>query len=96
MIALGFFMFQGIGSVLPIMEASADRDNFNTLLGISLFILCFTHIVFSELSYYTFGDGLNEPIIIQKLPENWGTVIAKILFCFNILFSYPLTIYVTN
>jgi hypothetical protein len=68
MISLAFYMFEGIGSVLPVMEASDAKENFNYLLGSALATLCFVHIIFSELAYYTYGNDLNEPILIQKLP----------------------------
>jgi amino acid permease len=97
MICLAFYMFEGIGSVLPVMEASDAKDNFNVLLVSALATLCCVHIVFSELSYYVYGNDLNEPILILKLPaDNWVVVVAKILFCVNLLISYPLVIYVTN
>ena len=97
MISLSFYMFEGIGSMLPIMESSDCKDDFSYLLAAALSTLCGVHIIFSELSYYTYGDDLNEPIIIFKLPaENAWVIIAKILFCIQIIISYPLVIYVTN
>ena len=97
MICLAFYMFEGIGSVLPVMEASDAKDNFSVLLASALATLCSIHIVFSELSYYTFANELNEPIIIMKLPpDNWVVVLAKIFFCGNLLISFPLVIYITN
>ena len=94
---MAFYMFEGIGSVLPIMEASDVKDSFNMLVGIALATLCTIHIIFSEFSYYVYGNDLNEPILIQKLPEeNWVVVVAKIIFAANLLISYPLIIYVTN
>lgn len=97
MISLAFYMFEGIGSLLPVMEASESKDNFNVLVGSALATLCCIHILFSELSYYTYANDLNEPILIQKLPPaNAAVIIAKILFCANLLISYPLIIFVTN
>lgn len=58
--ALSFYMFEGVGSVLPVMEASTMKDNFSVLLGCALGTLLCVHIYFSELSYYTFGDSLKE------------------------------------
>lgn len=81
MVSLSFYMFEGIGSLLPVMEASESKENFNFLLIAALSTLCFIHIVFSELSYYTYGDDLNEPIIIFKLPEdNVWVIIIKLFF----------------
>ena len=90
-------MFEGIGSVLPLMEASDSKENFEIILACALATLCSIHIVFSELSYYVYADDLNEPIIIMKLPPaNPAVVIAKIFFVANIFVSFPLIIYITN
>ena len=97
MICLAFYMFEGIGSVLPVMEASDCKENFDVLLVSALATLCSIHIMFSELSYYVYANDLNEPIIIMKLPpDNWAVIIGKILFCANIIVSFPLVIYITN
>ena len=69
MVSLAFYMFEGIGSVLPVMEASDAKENFNVLLGSALATLCGVHIIFYELAYYTYGTELTEPLVMQKLPE---------------------------
>jgi amino acid permease len=67
MIGFSFFMFEGIGSVMPIMNASNSeaKARFPCLIGFALATLCTIYILFSELCYYNFGDGLNEPIVMQ-------------------------------
>lgn len=62
---LAFFMFEGIGAILPVMEASEYKDNFGVLLGFSIGTVCLVAIVFSELVYYTYGEDIKEPIIIK-------------------------------
>ena len=61
---ISFYMFEGVSSVLPVMEASDHKDNFGTLLIFGLTTLLCIHIYFSELCYYTFAENLKEPIII--------------------------------
>jgi len=61
---ISFFMFEGVSSVLPVMEASSMKDNFPLLLGCALATLCAVDIYFSELCYYNFGDDLKESIVI--------------------------------
>jgi len=59
-----------------------------TLLGVYLF--------FGLLCYITFGAGV-EPIITEMLPPTSPVTIGiKILFCFNLIFSYPICISPTN
>ena len=64
MLALSFYMFEGIPVVLPIMESSESKETFNWLIAAALGTLCAINIGFSELCYYTFGDDIKEPIII--------------------------------
>ena len=97
MISISFVMFEGIPSVLPIMEASDCKDNFHLILIGALVTLCVIDITFAELCYYTFGDKLKEPLVMLELPEdNVALIIAKILFAAMILIAYPLGIYVCN
>jgi len=97
MVGLSFYMFEGIPTVLPIMEASDAKDSFSLIIALALATLCAINIIFSELCYYALGDDIKEPIIILQMPEeNPAIIIDKILFCFMIVISYPLTIYVCN
>lgn len=99
MIGFSFFMFEGIGSVMPVMNACNDKAKaeFPYLIAAALITLCSIYILFSELCYYNFGDGLKESIVMQEMPsENRLIQVVKVLYCFNIMFSYPLTIYPTN
>lgn len=60
MIGFSFFMFEGIGSVMPVMNACTDaaKDQFHVLIAAALATLCTIYIIFSSLCYYTFGDDL--------------------------------------
>ncbi len=64
MISVSFMMFEGIPSVLPIMEASDAKENFSYLLAAALFTLLVIDITFAELSYYCYGDTLDEPLVM--------------------------------
>jgi len=66
-------------------------------VALALGTLCIINIGFSELCYYAYGDDIKEPLIILQMPEeNPAIIIDKIFFCFLIVFSYPLTVYVCN
>ena len=66
MIGFSFFMFEGIGSVMPVMNACDERaqQKFPYILAGALATLCTIYILFSELCYYTFGDDLKEAIVM--------------------------------
>lgn len=96
-IGFSFFMFEGIGGVMPVMSATKDREEFPTILAITLAFLTTVYICFSELCYFTFGKNLNMPIIMEMMPaDNPIIQTVKIAFIINLVFSYPLTIFITN
>lgn len=99
MIGFSFFMFEGIGCVMPVMNACKPEvhEKFPQVLAAALFTLCSTYILFSELCYFTFGRDLDESIVMEEMPaDNPIIKLVKVLFCINILFSYPITIFPTN
>ena len=57
-------MFEGVPSVLPIMEASDSKDNFSYILVGALTTLLCINITFSELCYYAWGDNLDQPLVM--------------------------------
>ena len=92
-------MFEGIGAVMPVMNACNDnaRQKFPYILAGALATLCTTYILFSQLCYFTWGSNLDQSIVTQELPSSNGYVqVIKILYTLNLVFSYPLTIYPTN
>lgn len=64
MIGMAFGQYEGIGAVLPIMEASDAKPIFHWLIAGALATLCSFHIFLSELVYYAYGSEVSEPIII--------------------------------
>ena len=56
-------------------------------------MLCTIYILFSLLCYYAWGSDLTEPVVTEMLPAgNMVVQIMKLLFCLNLVFSFPLTI----
>lgn len=90
-------MFEGIGGVMPIVGATKNRENYPSILKLSLGILCVIYICFAELCYYTFGQDLDKPMIMEMMPAEHPVIqLVKILFIINLVFSYPLSIFITN
>ena len=90
-------MFKGITALLPVVNESEKLDEVLLLIGLALSSLCVMHIIFSTICYYAWGTTLIEPVVTQMLPaENIYVEIMSVLFSINLLFSYPLSICVTN
>ena len=72
MIGFSFFMFEGIGCVMPVMNAcdSKTKDNFPFLIGAALGSLCTMYILFSQICYFCFGNNLTESIVMQEMPAD--------------------------
>ena len=99
--AIGFsvYTYEGIGVVLPIREVTADKDQYYKLLCITVTFIAILYIVFGEFTMLAWGstEDFNEPLITSSLPEtSVVTYILKILFSFNLFFSYPLVIHPAN
>ena len=63
----------------------------------AILTLAVIFIIFGLLTYSTFGSDLDEPFITEMLPaSNLGVELIKVLFCLNLVFSYPITINPTN
>ena len=63
MIGFSFFMYEGIGGVMPLMAITKDRASFPRILKYAFATLTTIYILFAELCYYTFGSDLKETII---------------------------------
>ena len=64
MLGMSYATYEGIGTVLPVMESSDAKENFSLLVSLALATICLIHIIFSEVTYYAFGDDITETVII--------------------------------
>lgn len=97
--AIGFavYTFEGIGVILPIMEVTENKDNYYKILCVTISLLAVFYVVWTELMVVAWGNQLTTPLITDQLPQKSViTYILKILFTFNLLFSYPLVIHPAN
>ena len=63
-VGYSFFIYDKTGCLLPIMEASNEKQNFHWLLISGMAILVTIQIAFVSTVYYAYGDDITEPIII--------------------------------
>ena len=81
---------------MPIMQSCAEPKKFNTVLLAAMWTLLGVYLFFGLFCYVTFGADV-KPIITEMLPPTSPVTISiKILFCFNLIFSYPICISPTN
>lgn len=97
MVGFAFFMFEGIGCLLPVMKETKEPEHFTKITVAALVTLCTIYVLFSFLCYYTWGTDLDETVVTEMLPtDNTFIQIMKLLFCINLVFSYPMTNSVTH
>lgn len=58
-ISYAVFAFEGIGVVLPIMELTENKDQYFTLLTVTLCVICTIFVCFCEYSAFGYGVPVN-------------------------------------
>ena len=70
MIGFAFFMFEGIGCLLPVMREVEKPKDFPYIVVAAISTLCIVYLAFSSLCYYTWGGSLDEPVVTEMLPAD--------------------------
>jgi len=95
MVGFVIYAYEGIGVVLPIMSQAEEPESFQRILVSAILSLTVIYMTFGNLCYLAYGDQTSI-IITEMLPTSVFTSIVKILFCFNLVFSYSIIINPTN
>ena len=98
MIGFSFYSFEGIGVIMPIMEQSRDKQNFPKVLSAALLTLAGVFVFFGLVSYMNCGyNKMDEKFIVYNIkPQDSVLEVTELLYCVNLVFSYPLTIFPAN
>lgn len=98
MIGFAVFAYEGVGVVIPIMDITEDEEKYPKILFYCITSVLSLYIVFGLMCYFSYGSHLLiSPIITSNLPNHDVFVdIVKVLYCINLVFSYPLVIYPAN
>jgi len=70
MIGFAFFMFEGIGCLLPVMRETERPEQFSKITVAAILTLLFINVTFSSLCYYAWGSDLTEPVVTEMLPAD--------------------------
>lgn len=100
--AIGFsvYYYEGIGVILPVGEVTAKPESYRYVVIGVIFASAAICLLFGNYCCLAWGDQLTTPLITDQLmldtsfPE-WIAYTVNFLFCFNLLFSFPLIIYPT-
>ena len=98
------FAFEGVGVVLPIMEITENKEQYFTLLTITLIVICAIFVAFCEYAAFAYGEpvydtkvdppkqtgGINA-LVLQNLPQNSPVAwVVACLYSLVVVFTYPL------
>ena len=100
MIGFAVYTYEGVGVVLPVMEITARPDLYKHVLVAVMLTVVSSYLLFGELCYAVWGKDV-ATIVVSNLPtdsnfNNIFVAIIIILFCVNLVFTYPLVIYPAN
>ena len=98
MIGFSFYSFEGIGVVMPIFENTKSSVNFQATLVQAISSLAILFSCFGYICYRYFGQmDESKSFVIENLDQTSLFIkVTRLMFCINLVFSYPLTIYPSN
>lgn len=79
------------------MKSSAAKEDFSKIFITALVFLTSFYISFGVICYFTYGENLTEPIVLNMLPANNLLVgMTKLIYSVSLICSFPLAIYSVN
>mmetsp|Transcript_36505 Transcript_36505/g.26578 ORF Transcript_36505/g.26578 Transcript_36505/m.26578 type:complete len:185 (-) Transcript_36505:23-577(-) len=79
------------------MDVTEDPKQYPKVVGISVIIISLFYLVYSEFCLLAYGATMTMPLITASLPQdNIAVIIIKVLFCLNLIVTYPLNVNPTN
>uniref|UniRef100_A0A061R4W6 Solute carrier family 36 (Proton-coupled amino acid transporter), member 1 n=1 Tax=Tetraselmis sp. GSL018 TaxID=582737 RepID=A0A061R4W6_9CHLO len=88
MFGVSVYCFEGIGMILPMEEAMADRSKFPRLLTLTVWAISAIFIAFGLMGYVAFGPH-TEDIVTLNLPKHWTTTLMILSVCTALVFTFP-------
>ena len=92
-VGFSVYAYEGIGIIIPVYDVTEKKELFPKILMIVLTMVFLSYCGFGVFCYIVYGKELQTPLITDNIPKNWFTSAVKIIFCFNLIFTYPLVIY---
>lgn len=75
MVGFSCYAFEGIGVVMPIMNACECPEKFDRIYFYAMLTLTIAYIVFSDYTYLTFGTNIKHTFITEELDQKSTVVI---------------------
>lgn len=100
MIGFAVYSYEGVGIMLPVREITLHKEDYKKILFCVMTTVFSSYAFFGVLTYVAYGTN-TQTIILSNLPfdTTFNQIFVSIvilLFCGNLLISYPLVIYPAN
>eukprot|EP00353_Schmidingerella_taraikaensis_P013445 CAMPEP_0185590728 /NCGR_PEP_ID=MMETSP0434-20130131/61822_1 /TAXON_ID=626734 ORGANISM="Favella taraikaensis, Strain Fe Narragansett Bay" /NCGR_SAMPLE_ID=MMETSP0434 /ASSEMBLY_ACC=CAM_ASM_000379 /LENGTH=111 /DNA_ID=CAMNT_0028215131 /DNA_START=764 /DNA_END=1099 /DNA_ORIENTATION=+ len=67
-VGFAFFMFEGIGCLLPVMRETEKPELMPAITVGAMLTLFVVYVTFSTVCYYAWGEDLTQPVVTEMLP----------------------------
>jgi len=89
---VAIYCFEGVGVILNIHESMQYKENFRSVLTLTMCLVTFIYVLFGVLGYIAYGADTRE-IITLNLGEGLPPKIVKIGLSLGLFFTYPLMMF---
>ena len=97
MVGFAIYTFEGIGVLMPIMQASDCPGQFDSILVLALLTITVVFIVLGLAGYCAFGNMAGVQAITMELPfSNLLVRVMLVMMILMIVFTYPIFILPAN
>lgn len=96
MIGSAVYAYEGFGTILPLLDVAEKPELFSRTLFMVLATVFILYTSFGTYCYIIYGKDLVNPLITANLEEGIIVNIIKILYCINLVLTFPLTVYPAN
>ncbi|CAO3591132.1 unnamed protein product [Absidia cylindrospora] len=93
MIGTATFSFEGIGLLIPIVEAMEKPKKFPLVTTVGLIIVTVIYITIGTLSYLAYGDTIQAAVIYNFPPDNRLNIALELLYSAAIILTMPFMLF---
>ncbi|SAM05804.1 hypothetical protein [Absidia glauca] len=93
MIGTATFSFEGIGLLIPIVEAMENPKKFPLVTTVGLIIVTLIYILIGTLSYLAYGDQIQAAVIYNFPPDSRLNISVELLYSLAVILTMPFMLF---
>ena len=98
-ISSAVYAFEGIAVILPIRDVAENKKGYFKLISCVIVGICIFYICFGQYCLWAYGPASIQTdayVTVSLPPTSVWTYIAKLAYCFTLVFTYPLQAFPAN